>query len=308
MQSILITGASGLLGANLVIEAQKRGHGIIAATHHSKLKGENVRCIAWSLEDMAGQDRLVQESCPEWVVHCAAWTDVDGCEARPESAMLLNSQAAGTLAASSARIGASFVYVSTDSVFDGCTGGYGEDDRPNPLNHYSRSKVAGEVSVTSAHPNALVVRTNMYGWNAQPKLSLAEWVLSRLRAGSVVPGFQDVWFNPLHAADLAVVILDLLARRARGIVHAGARDSCSKYGFACTIADVFGLDTSLIKPAILAQASFRAQRPHNTVLKVECVSSLLGRKMATVRGGLIAMKEMDRDGGRTRLHELLEGA
>ena len=307
MQTILVTGASGLLGANLVARARERGLEVVAAARRHRVKGPGIRFLVWPLEDMDAHGKLMEECRPQWVVHCAAWTDVDGCESQPEAALRLNSMASGALAAAADRIGAAFVYVSTDSVFDGATGAYAEEADPHPVNAYAHSKLEGERSVRAAHPGALVVRTNIFGWNARKKQSLAEWVLGKLRAGETVPGFRDVWFNPLHAADLAGILLDLLARDARGLVHAGSADTLSKYEFARAAAEVFGLNAELVAPATLAGSPLRARRPLNTGLDVRRLSSWLGRPLPTIREGLGAMREMETNGGLARLHELIEG-
>jgi dTDP-4-dehydrorhamnose reductase len=134
---------------------------------------------------------------PAWIVHCAAATNVDWCESHPVECMRVNAEAAGALARAARSIGARLVYISTDSVFDGVSGGYRETDPVSPVNHYARSKASGESAVLDEIPDALVLRTNIYGWNLQSKHSLAEWALARLEGGEVVPGFRDVSFSPL---------------------------------------------------------------------------------------------------------------
>ena len=129
-------------------------------------------------------------------MHCAAATNVDWCEDNPKQAEAINVQATADLAEIAAALNARFVYISTDSVFDGKRGDYAETDEPAPLNVYARSKLAGEQETLRLNAAAIVVRVSIYGWNAQKKESLAEWVLRRLEEGSDVPGFTDVFFTP----------------------------------------------------------------------------------------------------------------
>jgi dTDP-4-dehydrorhamnose reductase len=252
------------------------------------------------LADEASIGAVLEEVRPRWVVHCAAATGVDWCEDHPEEADRINAHASGALARAAARVGAQLAYVSTDSVFDGERGGYTEDDAPAPLNAYARSKLRGEDRVREALPGALVLRTNLYGWNAQPKQSLGEWVLGRLEAGAPFPGFGDVVFAPLLANDLAGMILGLLERGAAGTLHLAAADAVSKYAFARALAEEFGHDPDLVTPALAADAAFRAPRPRDTSLVATRAAAALGRDMPTVRQGLRRFRAL-RDGGYVNL-------
>ena len=288
-----------------MLKACGLGLNVIACVHKNFLKGPLIRCLSWPLEDHNSFVSRMEQCRPDWVIHCAACTDVDHCEEQPEFAFRLNAVAAGEMARATANIGAAFAYISTDSVFCGEAGKYAETDPPSPINTYARSKLAGEERVFYAHSSALVVRSNLFGWNAQRKQSLAEWILNRLEAGKTVPGFSDVWFNPLHAADLADVILQLLDRGTHGLLHAGSADACSKYEFARIVAETFEKDVEQVKLTALSDVPMRASRPMNTVLDVTQICSLLGRGMPTIREGVQAMRDMEKEGGRVRLNDLI---
>ena len=168
--------------------------------------------IVFDLGDPMALRNLVTDLRPEWIVHCPAATDVAWCETHPEDAERINAEASGTLASAAAAAGSRLLYVSTDAVFDGSRGPYAESDGTAPCNVYGRTKRKGEDLVQRALPSSLIVRTNLYGWNVQPKQSLAEWVLDRLEAGEKLGGDQrDVADQrllgaPQHAAvELAVL-------------------------------------------------------------------------------------------------------
>ena len=188
------------------------------------------------------------------------------------------------------------VYVSTDSVFDGASGDYSEADDPAPVNTYAATKLAGEEAVLEELEAALVVRTNIYGWNMQDKLSLAEWVLARLDAGETVPGFSDVFFSPMLVDDLADVMLDLMDRRLGGTYHVVGSERCSKYNFALRVAETFGLDRGLVRPTEIASATLTAARPRDVSLNTHKVERALGRPMPDVSAGLMGFKRA-RDSG-----------
>jgi dTDP-4-dehydrorhamnose reductase len=283
---ILITGSSGLLGANFVSVAHDRDEKLVAASYQHAVPSVATESVRADLTNTDVVEKLIRSLRPEWIVHCAAMTDVDRCEVRPDEAWMLNSTMACNLAAAAHRHGASFVYVSTDSVFDGETGNYSEQDIPRPLNIYARSKLAGENGVKQHAGHSLLIRTNIYGWNIQRKLSLAEWIISRLEAGEAVSGFHDVIFTPILVNDLSEIILDMMERRLEGLYHVAGSQSCSKYEFARCLANVFGLDEELISPLSISDSHLTSLRPRKTSLQTSKVSRAIGKSMPDVRAGL----------------------
>jgi dTDP-4-dehydrorhamnose reductase len=284
---VLITGASGLLGANLAVDFARQGIRVVAVSGVHSFCFPPVRPIQADLVSDREVSRVFAEAGPvEWVVHCAAATGVDWCEAHPGEAILLNANMAGNVARESIRAGARMIYISTDSVFKGDRGAYSEEDRPAPINSYGRSKWMGEQAVLSASDSHLVVRTNIHGWNAQEKQSLAEWILGRLEAGQDVPGFTDVMFCPVLVNDLGGILLALMEKKAAGILHVGCKDACSKYDFAVKLADVFGLSKSYVRTSRLDEAKLVAPRPRNTSLRTDKATALLGSQAPDVAAGL----------------------
>ncbi len=293
---ILVTGASGLLGANLVLAARSDGVEVTAAYHHHPVHFPGVRVVEVDLGDPAALEGMVSGLRPDWVVHCAAATDVDWCEAHPAEAERVNAEASGALAEAAAAAGARFAYISTDAVFDGSRGGYDESDDPAPCNVYGRTKRDGERLVQRAQPSSLVVRTNLYGWNVQPKASLGEWILERLEAGETVPGFEDVVFTPTLADRLARDLLDLMAAGQKGMFHVAGSEALSKYEFARRVARAFGFEPDRVRPVPLRSSSLKAPRPLNTSLRTEKAAKALGRGMPTADEGVREFKA-DRDSG-----------
>jgi dTDP-4-dehydrorhamnose reductase len=305
---ILVTGASGLLGGNLVLAANERGLAVAGLAHHHEVRIPGVLTHRLDLTNTNLLEKLLRSLPLRWIVHGAALTNVDWCEDHPAEAHEINVAASGRLAGVARDVGARVLYVSTDAVFDGGGGGgYREEDEPNPVNVYARTKWLGERAVLEAAPDSLVVRTNLYGWNILDKASLAEWVLARLEAGEELPGFGNVVFSPLLANDLADVILELIERRATGVYHAGAADSCSKYDFARHLAQEFGLDAILVRRATLTAAGLRAPRPLNTSLDTGKLARELGRALPTVREGLRRFKGLRDRGFRERLKRMAGG-
>ena len=305
---ILVTGASGLLGATFVMTAQQRQKHLVGTFHEHPVHLPGVKTVRVNLTDPEIAGWLLQYFKPEWVVHCAGLTNVDWCEDNPEQTWQVNAEASRHLARACNRLGASLVYLSTDSVFTGIRGHYSEEESPGPVNVYGRSKLAGEQAVQSELEHSLIIRTNIYGWNQSAKLSLAEWILSHLESGQSVPGFFDVVFTPILVNDLSEILLDMMDRKLSGLYHVASSESSSKYEFALQLADVFGMEKQLIEPVSVAAAALRAPRPRNTSLATAKIHQVLGRRMPHVRSGLERFNALRNSGYVQQLKALKEGA
>ena len=292
MATILITGAGGLLGANLVLDALASGHRVIAVDHQYPIRHPEVDSLAADLCQAGAAESILAAKRPDWVIHCAAATSVDGCEADPAMAFRLNRDMAQAVARGARAAGSRLVHISTDAVFDGERGGYREEDVPSPINVYGRSKLEGERAVAAADPQALIVRTNLYGWNAQDKQSLAEWFLSNLEAGKRCRGFTDVWFSPILVNDLGRLLFAMLEAGLAGVYHVAGGECVSKYDFGVRVARVFGLDGSLVEPAGVARAPLKARRGGNLCLSTQHSATGLGMKMPDVATGLLKFRAL----------------
>ena len=296
---LVVTGGTGLLGATVIYTARELGWDVAAGYHRFPLHADRFRTF-----DMAECEAVIDEFRPTHVVHCVAATNVDWCEAHPVEAHEIHVALTSKVAAAAQRVDAGFVYVSTDSVFDGERGGYRETDTPNPLNVYARTKLEGESAARDACVNTLVVRTNLFGWNLQPKVSLAEWVLVQLEEQKKITGFTDVRFSPLLVNELAEMLLRAADAGLRGLFHLGASDGCSKFEFARTIAAVFDLRADLIEPGTLRSANLGAPRPLDTTLDASAIATALGVQLPTVRSGVERMRRQ-RDEGYLREFRML---
>ena len=221
--------------------------------------------------------RLLDQTQPEWVIHCAALANVDACESDPQQAQQMNSEVPRELAEYVARGGARLIHVSTDAVFDGQTGNYSEEDTPNPLGVYARSKLAGELAVAEANPQAIIARVNLFGWSISGKRSLAEFFFNNLSAAKPCMGFTDVYFCPVLANDLGNVFLKMLDAGLSGLYHAVGSQCLSKYEFGVQIARRFGFDERLVIPTSVQNSGLKAARSPNLTLRTEKLHPRFGR-------------------------------
>ncbi len=286
---ILVTGASGLLGLNLALSAAGQageGHLVIGTVKDHALKTDAFRTIQTDLLIPGAVERLLDQTQPDWVIHCAAMANVDACEADPEQAKQMNSELPGKLAAYVARGGARLVHISTDAVFDGQRGDYLEEDVPNPLSIYARTKLEGERSVAQANHEAIIARVNLFGWSISGARSLSEFFFYNLSAGKRVLGFTDVFFCPILANDIAPILIRMLEKKLSGLYHVVSRECTTKYEFGVRIARRFGLDESLITPSSVAEAGLKAVRSPKLTLRTDKLAAALGEPPPDLSTGI----------------------
>lgn len=307
MIRLFVSGTSGLLGSNLV-ETLKERFAILGSYANNPVRFKGIETVRVDILSTVDVERTINDFKPEVLIHCAAETRVDFCEDNPEEAFLINEKGTRIMASVAARRGIKMVYISTDSVFDGVRGGYREHDKPRPLNIYAKSKLAGEKAVVECCEDYLILRTNIFGWNIQPRLTLAEWVFQNLSEGRRIPGFKDIFFSPLLVNDMALIIGDMLQKDLTGLYHVGARDRCSKFDFAERIARLFGLSEESVLPIRSDEVSLRAKRPRDTSLDVLRVTEALGVPMPSIDEGLRKFKELRHQGfaDQLRLNRIIE--
>jgi len=294
MKKILITGASGLLGSNIVKSAASQFE-VYGIYNKNRVCVEGAKLFSLDLTEDGSCERI-KEIEPEVIIHCAALTDLDYCQDHKDEAYAHNVLASINIADAAKEAGAYLMHISTDGVFDGKKGDYAEEDVPNPITVYGQTKLASEKEILTRCPDSCVLRTSIYGWNKMEKLSLAEWMLNKLEEKKELPGFKDVYFSPIIVNDLSDIIFKLFETRPIGIIHVAAGDSCTKLDFAYHIADIFGLDKNLIRPVSLDDIDLKVPRAKNLSLNTSKARGLLGSPLPTVTEGISRMKMLREDG------------
>ncbi len=285
MTRILITGASGLLGLNLALDAG--GAHEVTGVDRNTLNSAPFPVIKADLLNPGAISNILKESNPDAVIHCAAIADVDSCEAHPDLARQVNTELPGRLADECARRRIRFVHISTDAVFNGQkTGSYSESDQPSPEGVYSTTKYEGEKAVLQVNPAAIVARVNFYGWSLSGKRSLAEFFVNNLSNGRTVNGFTDVTFCPMLVNELGEILIGMLERGLHGLYHVVGPQAMSKYQFGIEIARKFGLRDSLISPQSVDKSSLNAHRSHNLWLSTHKLSTDLQQVLPDFSTGL----------------------
>ena len=282
---VLITGASGLLGLNLALDATAT-HEVIGVDR-SKLASPPFKLIKADLLDQQAVSRILDEAKPDAVIHCAALANLEACESDPDLAYQMNAELPAQIADECARRGIGLVHLSTDAVFDGTKDGmYSEADMPNPVGVYSQTKFAGERGVLQMNPQAIVARVNFYGWSLGGKRSLAEFFVNGLSNGKNVNGFTDVIFCPMLVNHLGKILLEMVEKELHGLYHVVGPQAMSKYQFGIEVARKFELRESLISPQSVDTSDLTARRSHNLWLSIHRLSTDLEHELPDFSTGL----------------------
>jgi len=261
---MLVTGAGGLLGRELLAAGRRRGHSLVGHTHASL-----------DVTDEVAVKACFAEEAYEVVFHCAAYTRVDSAETEPELAMRVNRDGTRQVARAAADADARLVYLSTDYVFAGeAEVPYRPHDVPEPRNAYGRSKLAGELAA-HAVDGALIVRTGwLYGAHGR---NFVDTILARALAGDAIRVVGDQRGRPTWARNLAEVLLELVERGVPGGVwHAADGGEASWADLARMALRLRGLPTAVEEVSSAAWGA-AAPRPTYSVLDLTETERALGR-------------------------------
>ena len=297
---VLITGGSGLLALNWAC-CMRDSHEVTLARHSRQIKLSGVDSAVLDLESVATLGLQLEALRPDLVVHAAGLTNVDLCEREPAAAMHANAELARNVATATRRLAIKLIHISTDHLFDGSRSLYTETDPPAPLNVYGRTKLQAEQWVRQENPDALLVRTNFFGWGHRYRQSFSDWIIYSLLAGQTVTMFDNVFITPILADVLAASAHDLAGAGARGVINLAGDERISKYDFGLRLALIFGLPGRLILRGKLSRSSLPAARPLDMSLDNARARAKLGRNLGSLDSFLLKLRQQEAAGRRSEL-------
>jgi dTDP-4-dehydrorhamnose reductase len=276
MSRILVIGAKGMLGRDLMEELR------------FSLPGDEV--LGWDIDeiDIRKERETVTEIervQPVIVINAAGYTDVDGCETNEKEAFAANADGMRHIALGARRCGARAVYLSTDYVFNGRKGEpYLEEDPPNPINTYGRSKWKGEQYTLELAGDGLVIRTQWlygrFGKNFVTSiLRQAREKSVRLDSEKVLTIVNDQVGSPTYTVDLSRAISLLIQKKASGIFHVTNRDICSWFDFGQAILKLSGMEEVKVLPISSGELDRKAVRPSYSVLSTQRLKQETGNEL-----------------------------
>jgi dTDP-4-dehydrorhamnose reductase len=265
---VLVTGTTGQLGSEVAARFKQLGREVVAADR---------RVLDFLQPAQAAA--VIRAQQPDWVINCAAYTQVDKAESEPGQAFTVNRDTPAQLAQAVAEYDGQLLQLSTDFVFDGTqTRPYVEDDATNPLGVYGGSKLAGEQAVQRELPDAVIVRTAwVYGVHGH---NFVKTMLRLATAGTPLRVVSDQRGTPTWTRDIVAAIVALVGQQASGVFHFTAAGETSWHGFASAIleeaADAgFTIRTEKVEPIATTDYPTPATRPAYSVLNTDKISACL---------------------------------
>jgi dTDP-4-dehydrorhamnose reductase len=288
---VLVTGANGLLGQELINLLLEKNYEVIATSRGANRLGisggQHFTYHDLDITDGLASTRILVDQKPDVVIHAAAMTQVDECELNKIDCYNINVTATRFLIEASKEINAKFIYVSTDFIFDGSAGPYKEDDEPKPLNYYGSTKLSAETEVIESGLDWCVVRTVLVIGNAAATRSnIISWVKGKLEKGEKIKVVDDQFRTPTYTEDLARGIVLIIEKKAHGIFHISGKDLLTPYQIAIKTAAHFSLDNSLIEKADATSFSQPAVRPPRTGFYIDKARKQLGYEPLSFEEGL----------------------
>lgn len=270
---VLVTGVKGQLGYDVVNELTKRGH-IAIGTDIEEM----------DITDAGSVDKVIKESAPDAVVHCAAYTAVDAAEDNVDLCRKINAEGTQNIANVCKELDIKMVYISTDYVFDG----EGErpwepDDKRTPLNVYGQTKYEGELAVENTLEKFFIVRIAwVFGVNGK---NFIKTMLNLGKTRDSLTVVNDQFGSPTYTYDLAKLLVDMVETDKYGIYHATNEGICTWYEFACEIFKQAGMDIK-VSPVLASEYPAKAKRPSNSRMSKEKLTENGFEKLPTWQDAL----------------------
>jgi len=280
-RTVFITGGSGLLALNWALSIRDNST-VTLGMHQRNISLKDVDTCQCSLNSVDSIQSTFEKIKPELVIHTAGLTSVEKCESDPDLAHYANVEIAVNMAKACSLLEIPLVHISTDHLFSGEESCVEEDQPVSPVNMYGKTKAEAESLVLDIYPEALVVRTNFYGWGPNYRRSFSDVILDSLSDNREIMLFEDVFYTPIIISKLAETVMKLVSMDQKGIFHVVGNERLSKYEFGQEIANQFGLDSGLIKSGHLSDRRGLVKRPLDMSLSNKKVSHVLGENLGGV--------------------------
>jgi dTDP-4-dehydrorhamnose reductase len=266
---ILVTGSNGMLGQKLVYGLKSRDSIELIATSKGNNRITDKTGYVYEpldISDEAAIENMIDKYQPGCIINTAAMTNVDACELNKEECKKLNIDAVSYLVNACKKYQTHFIHLSTDFVFDGSSGPYKEDDKPNPQSYYASSKLESEKIVQAGGLDWCIIRTIIiYGvMDDTQRSNVVIWTKNSLEQKKTITVITDQFRSPTLAEDLADACINAAVKRAKGIYHVSGIELMSIIEISNKVADFFKLDKSYIKPVTSAELNQPAKRPPKT--------------------------------------------
>tara|TARA_B100000965_G_scaffold406171_1_gene443667 strand:+ start:2117 stop:3034 length:918 start_codon:yes stop_codon:yes gene_type:complete len=296
LKRILVTGSNGLLGQKLVHKLRQREDIQLIATSRGENRVKVTEGYIYESLDISNQeevDSVVSKYKPNAIINTAAMTNVDACEEKKEECWDLNVNAVKYLVEASEKWNVHFIHLSTDFVFDGEDGPYREEDSPNPLSYYGKSKLEAEKIVLNSNTKWSIARTIIvYGIvDDMSRSNIVLWAKGALEKGQTLTIVNDQFRSPTLAEDLADGCILIAEKEAEGIFHLSGKDFMSIVELVRRVAEYYKLDASYIQEISSSALNQAAKRPPKTGFVLDKAINQLGYNPHSFEDGIAILEK-----------------
>ncbi len=292
---ILISGGSGFLGWNLARYAAK-DYDVFLTYRKHRINVDGCEPPYYlDLRNDQAVEKLIEDLHPEVIIHTAALANADVCEQHRPVAHEINANGTRRLVKKAEEVGARFMYISTDMVFDGNSANNQEQDRPKPVNYYGETKLLGEKVVREISSNYLILRMAlMYGYGNEVNGCFSDWLYEGLQGRKRLSLFTDQYRTPLYVQDGARALFELLHHPVKNeVFHLGGSERLTRYEFGKSFCRIWGFDEQHLHPVLMKTIETVADRGYDCSLNTDKVQKFLSFQLSDVESGLQQMKDSD---------------
>ncbi len=288
---VLVVGANGMLGQRAVyFYSCKDNVQLLGCSVEPEPVFNNADYVQCDLTVREEIKKVVYNFYPDFIINAAAYTNVDKSETEREQAWKLNVKGVEYLAETCRVLDSHLIHISSDYIFDGKEGPYGEKAKPNPLGYYGRTKLASENALKISGAVYTILRTNVLYGIADSRPDFVRWSVTSLRKGNKIRIVTDQINNPTFIDDLVQAINKIIEFRKQGIYNIGGKEFLSRFKFTQIIAEFFHLDKNLIIPILTPELKQPAPRPLKSGLITLKAETELGYNPHTIPETLAIMK------------------
>jgi dTDP-4-dehydrorhamnose reductase len=268
-KKVLVTGSNGLLGQKIIYSLiERKDIDLLASSKglNRLITKSGYKYIDLDITRNEEVKKVFENETPDAVINCAAMTNVDYCEENQDSCWEINVKAVENLAKSCEALKSHLLHLSTDFVFDGKSGPYTENDKPNPLHFYAKSKLKSEEIVKKIMTKWSIARTIIiYGiTDNMSRSNIVIWAKKEIENGNTINVVKDQLRSPTLAEDLAKGCISIIDKSAFGLYHLSGPKTYSILDLVYQVADFYNLDKSLILPVTSVSLNQPAPRPLST--------------------------------------------
>lgn len=283
---VFILGSTGMLGQALIQEARRRGIDVYGGARRNA-------DVSLNITDNISLIREITRFNPDIIINTVAQTNLELCELNPLDAYLVNAAAVANIASYCQSRSIKFVQISTDHYYrDHLSSLHAEDHPVLLLNHYAKTKFAGEAYAATA-PGSLIIRTNIVGFRNWPAIpTFVEWAIQALSEKKKITLFTDFYTSSIDTTNCAKCVLDLIDLNSQGIINVGAREPVNKADFILCLAKKLGLPTDQCQFGSVSCLPSSVVRANSLGLDVRRVESLLNRTMPNLNDVIDSLTDL----------------